>query len=150
MTSEQSREFVQEYMRRLVRRDREAAKEMFSPDAVLWATGSPYMTRDQYFAANVGFEERSAGDWDFTFGPLVAEGNRVALQGESRVRLRNGKLYNNFYHLYFEIEDAKIVLFREYHDTRHLQECFNGEDPYLGQPVRYSPFTGRAPDVSRY
>jgi ketosteroid isomerase-like protein len=148
MTSDESKHVVRQYQTALASGDLDKAKSLVSPDATYWTACCPPrwgrpVTRDEFFGGTSRFADSSATPWEFTYGPMIAEGNKVALQGESRVRLTNGKLYNNFYHVYFELEDGKIVTVREYHDTLHLVECFNGSDAFLGQPVRYSPFTGQ-------
>lgn len=51
----------------------------------------------------------------------TAEGDRVAVEAESLAELANGRVYNNFYHLLFEVRDAKIQVFKEYCDTEHAR-----------------------------
>jgi ketosteroid isomerase-like protein len=52
---------------------------------------------------------------------LTAEGDRVAMEAESRVvRPDKDRIYNNFYHYLFKIRDGRLTLFKEYQDTLHL------------------------------
>ncbi len=53
---------------------------------------------------------------------MTAEGDRVAVEGESYGRTTSGKLYNNFYHFLFEIREGKIHAMHEYLDTSHTKE----------------------------
>jgi ketosteroid isomerase-like protein len=60
----------------------------------------------------------------FTVHALTAEGDRVAAEVESYAPLVNGKVYNNHYHMLFEIRDGKIVVVKEYADTAHARDVF--------------------------
>jgi uncharacterized protein len=55
---------------------------------------------------------------------MIAEGNWVAAEAVSYMKLKNGKVYNNHYHLAFELRDGKIITAREYSDTDHLRRIF--------------------------
>ena len=50
----------------------------------------------------------------------VAEGDQVAMEVESHGLLKNGRAYNNEYHMLFKLRGGKIVLVREYYDTYHV------------------------------
>lgn len=64
------------------------------------------------------------GGIDFTVHALTAEGDRVAAEVESHAPLVNGKVYNNHYHMLFEIRDGKIAVVKEYADTAHARDIF--------------------------
>jgi ketosteroid isomerase-like protein len=53
---------------------------------------------------------------------MIGEGDRVAVQAQSRAQLRDGSLYENEYHLLFECRDGKIIKMYEYLDTQHAME----------------------------
>src|SRR5262245_48006611 len=55
---------------------------------------------------------------------LVAEGDKVAAEAESRGDLKNGRQYRQQYHLLFELRDGKIAAVREYLDTQHAFEVW--------------------------
>lgn len=57
---------------------------------------------------------------------LTAEGDRVAMEGESYGEHTNGKVYNNMYHWLFEVRGGKIQAVREYLDTIHAQDVLVG------------------------
>ena len=38
--------------------------------------------------------------------------------------MHNGKTYNNFYHISFELADGKIIRMNEYMDTQHVYDTF--------------------------
>ncbi len=53
---------------------------------------------------------------------MIAEGNKVAAEGESYGVTTNGKAYRGIYHFLFEIENGKIKTVREYLETMHAQQ----------------------------
>jgi ketosteroid isomerase-like protein len=48
---------------------------------------------------------------------MTAEGDRVAVEAKLTGRLASGALYDQRYHLLFEVRDGKITACREYYDT---------------------------------
>ena len=55
---------------------------------------------------------------------MLGEGQRLAVEAQSYAELHNGKIYNNFYHIFFELADGKIIRMNEYMDTRHVHDTF--------------------------
>ncbi|MGX1771910.1 nuclear transport factor 2 family protein [Nocardia brasiliensis] len=55
---------------------------------------------------------------------FTAEGDRVAVEAESRGDVTNGKVYHNKYHFLFEVRGDKIHAVREYMDTQHVADTF--------------------------
>ena len=55
---------------------------------------------------------------------MVAEASFVAVEASSYAELSNGRIYNNQYHLLFEICDGKVLRVREYMDTQHAHAIF--------------------------
>lgn len=53
---------------------------------------------------------------------MTAEGERVAIEAESRADFRTGRKYNNTYHFIFVVRDDKIVKVGEYMDSAHVKE----------------------------
>ena len=50
----------------------------------------------------------------------IAEGDKVAIELVGRGELKNGRVYNNEYHLLMTIRDGKVARVREYLDTQHV------------------------------
>ena len=50
----------------------------------------------------------------------IAEGDQVALEVVSHGELRNGRVYDQEYHMLITIRDGKISAVREYLDTQHV------------------------------
>lgn len=63
---------------------------------------------------------RLDGGIAFELGPMVADGDAVAVQVESFAKTIDGKQFNNLYHLYFEFQGDRVVRAREYNDTAHV------------------------------
>jgi ketosteroid isomerase-like protein len=59
------------------------------------------------------------GGLKMTVTGVVAEGDKVALEAESRGELRNGRVYSQQYHFHIELRDGRIRAVREYLDTQH-------------------------------
>lgn len=52
---------------------------------------------------------------------VTADGDRVAVETETYGVLPGGKVYNNFYHMLYEVKDGKIQNVREYTDLNYVQ-----------------------------
>lgn len=59
-----------------------------------------------------------------TIHAMTVEGDRVALEAESHGKLKDGRVYNNFYHLLFVTRDGKLHAVKEYCDTHLVHELF--------------------------
>jgi ketosteroid isomerase-like protein len=59
-----------------------------------------------------------------TVHSIIAEGDQVAAEVESRGRLKSGRTYHQQYHFRFTIRSGRICAVREYLDTLHVQETW--------------------------
>jgi ketosteroid isomerase-like protein len=98
-----------------------------APDATWWIAGRAEHVRAAGTHTKEGIEqifrrmaEAMPGGLTVTVTGIVAEGDKVALEMESRGELRNGRVYNNQYHTLVTIRDRKIAEVREYLDTQHV------------------------------
>jgi ketosteroid isomerase-like protein len=57
---------------------------------------------------------------------VTAEGERVAIEGAGRGPLRNGRQYDNRYHFLVEVRDGRVRSVREYMDSAHVADVFQG------------------------
>ena len=57
---------------------------------------------------------------------VTAEGERVAIEGTGRGRLRNGRDYDNSYHFLMIVRDGRVLSVREYMDSAHVADVFEG------------------------
>jgi hypothetical protein len=56
----------------------------------------------------------------------TVEGDRVAVEAISEMKLRDGRLYRNQYHFAIQFDGDKIVVIKSYMDTAHVLEIFGG------------------------
>ncbi len=54
----------------------------------------------------------------------IAEGERVAVEVESKGDLRNGRQYRQQYHFAITLRDGKITAVHEYLDTLHVHDVW--------------------------
>jgi hypothetical protein len=128
MGIEENKALVQEFYRRMNDRRYDEMWELFTADA-RWgggrASAEAFGSIDGMRAIIVDpMPIFSDGAIAFTVHALTAEGDRVAAEVESYAPLVNGKVYNNHYHMLFEIRDGRIVIVKEYADTAHAREVF--------------------------
>lgn len=101
---------------------------LFSADSTYWI--GKMDLRDEFpgrdFARRLGkFCQRSAtGTIDVAPVAFTIDGDRVAVEAESRALLRDGRVYENVYHFVFVCRGGKIVALREYADTHVLVELY--------------------------
>jgi len=93
-----------------------AARHYLTDDYVWWTPGLGHVDMEQMYPR---FQSLLAGPIALTIKGTTAEGDRVAVEAESRVNLKNGKLYNNHYHFLFVFRGDKIGQVMEYNDTAH-------------------------------
>ncbi len=55
---------------------------------------------------------------------IIADGEWVAVEVESRGVVRDGRLYNMRYTFWFEIQDGKVAQIRQYFDTAYGKAFF--------------------------
>ena len=103
--------------------DTDRLEPMLSPDVRYWVAGMPVdfsVDRDGVLAAlQQARTEVFDGPIEYTIRGTTTEGNRVAIEATSKAKLRSGADYYNVYHFLFEFSDSgKLVLGREYVDTK--------------------------------
>jgi hypothetical protein len=109
--------------------DWEAVRDMMAPGSTWWIAGDGLgggtWERDKFCdtMAQV-LDQYAAGPFEYTPLSEMAEGNLVAIEARSNMKLKNGRTYSNKYFLRFEIEDGKITAGREYMDTKHAFDIF--------------------------
>jgi uncharacterized protein len=94
---------------------------LFHDDATYWfPTTRKTHTMHELAEGLAWIQSRLDGPIAFELGPMVAEGNAVAVQLESFATTVERKPFNNRYHLYFEFEGDRVIRAREYNDTAHV------------------------------
>jgi uncharacterized protein len=104
-----------------------AVLDLMSDDVNYWILGNREVVPSAGQHSKAGMKrifdamtERVCGPIAFTPKSMIAEGDHVALEAESYGELKNGRVYNNLYHLRITIRDGKITSVREYLDTQHV------------------------------
>ncbi|NUW45155.1 nuclear transport factor 2 family protein [Nonomuraea rhodomycinica] len=129
MTSEQSRELVQQAWRSFSTRDKDQIAAFFTQDAEWLAPpgnatavalgGSHHMVgRDTIVHfLTVDFRRMFVADVALDFRGFYADGDVVVVEETMRATLAGGNAYHNDYCFVFELRDGLIHRVREYMDT---------------------------------
>jgi uncharacterized protein len=127
MSIEDNRRIALAFFERCDAGDIPAMLDLLAEDITYWLAGKP--------GSNATAGARTKGEMADIFrrmeaamtGPLrmavkgtVAEGDKVAVEAMSRGALRNGRVYEQEYHVLFTLRDGKIAAAREYLDTAHV------------------------------
>jgi ketosteroid isomerase-like protein len=107
----------------------EAAKATLADDVTWWIPGSLPVSgthrgkkaifEDFLGKATTFFQPNSMS---IQVRNAIAEGDLVAVEWIARGKSAKGKNYENYYHLMFEVKNAKIQAIREYVDTLYAKE----------------------------
>lgn len=117
--------------------DIEGALDLFADDICYRLMGKPDRLpsagpKDKTQIAEV-FERMNArlnGGLRMWVKNTIAERDQVAMEVESRGELKNGRIYNNEYHMLVTLRDGKIVDLKEYYDTFHVWDTwFRRDEP---------------------
>lgn len=127
MSIEQNKKLASDFFDRFSANDIAGALDTMTDDAIWWIAGKP----EQLPVAGVRSKEQiarifynMAGELQdglkMTIKSLIAEGDKVALEVGSYGELRNGRIYNQEYHILMTIRDGRISSVKEYLDTQHV------------------------------
>jgi uncharacterized protein len=129
--SEQNRKVAAEFFARFDANDVAGALALMTEDMKWWIAGKP--------GSNPSVGEHGKAEMAQMFERMgkalkgglrmkvlgaIAEGDRVALEVESRGELKNGRLYEQQYHLLVTLRDGRIARVKEYLDTQHVQNIW--------------------------
>jgi len=128
MDLEKNKQIVRSFFEMLSAGRLQDALLLLSEDATWLIPGrleiSGLMTKSQFSDLLKQMWGSMAEGYRITPKGITAEGNRVAIETEGYGKLPDGRVYNNRYHLLFEIRGDKIVAVREYADTQHAKEIW--------------------------
>jgi uncharacterized protein len=124
--TELNKQVVRDFFALLEAGDTEAAFACFTPDGEWCSPRGGRMTRDEEAANLAWFLGKMRDGIRFELGTFTAEDDRVAVTMESHAILTNDKVYNNVYHMLFELRDGRIARAWEYADSAHTQEVLVG------------------------
>lgn len=96
-----------------------------SADFTYWMAGAGEI-QEQAEAANAYFQSLiEEGSETLKIIGTTSENDRVAVEAETRAKLKTGKEYFNQYHYLFSIDGDKISSVRSYFDTGLAQSTLN-------------------------
>jgi uncharacterized protein len=124
---EENKRIARDFLTRFTASDVDGALAGMTDDATWWIAGKagqlPVVgTHDKTQIERVfrGMLGQLKDGLRMTVTSAIAEGDRVALEVVSRGELRNGRVYEQEYHMLMTIRDGKISAVREYLDTQHV------------------------------
>jgi ketosteroid isomerase-like protein len=127
MSLDANKRLVREFLDHYAHARYEAALAMLAPDARWWIPGHPQEFPAAGWADKATVERRLAANLkllphgiEIIAGDMTAEGERVAVEAESKAQLVNGTIYHNRYHFLFVVRDGRIHAVKEYLDTLHV------------------------------
>ncbi|WP_101757563.1 nuclear transport factor 2 family protein [Oceanicoccus sp. KOV_DT_Chl] len=127
---EQNKKVVEQFFAAMNQGDVAGFLRLYHPQGVCWTSGSTLISGTMSLAqithgAGAIFEAFPAG-LVFTITAMTAEGDRVAVEAESKGMHVSGVVYNNLYHFLFEFCDGKVLKLKEYMDTELVTEVLCG------------------------
>jgi ketosteroid isomerase-like protein len=128
MSIEQNKAVVTDLFARFTASDVEGVLNLLTDDAIWWIAGkagtAPIVgnqSKEQMGRLFHRMLSQMTDGMKMTVKAMTAEGDRVAAEVESYAPLKNGRLYNQEYHLLIQLRDGRICAVREYLDTQHVQ-----------------------------
>jgi ketosteroid isomerase-like protein len=133
---EQSKRVATEFFARIDSNDVAGALALLADDATYWIAGDKAMIPSAGEHDKAGMSKlfhlmgRQFRDGlRMSVKGVTAEGERVALEVESRGDLKNGRAYRQKYHILMVVRGGRIAAVREYLDTQHVHDVWFRPEP---------------------
>lgn len=127
---ERNKQLARDFFAALTRGDVAAIIDAYAEDGTVQTMGNTLISgvfdKSQIRQAAGAIFEAFPNGLEFTIHHLTAEGDRVAVEAESRGVHASGKLYNNKYHFFMQFRDGQLLRLREYMDTEHITDVLCG------------------------
>lgn len=127
MSLDANKRLVRDFLDHYAHARYDAALAMLAPDSRWWIPGHPQEFPAAGWADKATVERRLAANLkllphgiEIIVGDMTAEGDRVAVEAESKAKLVDGTLYHNRYHFLFVVREGRIHAVKEYLDTLHV------------------------------
>ena len=109
----------------------------YAEDGSVWTSGRTLISgrfdKAQIRAASGRIFEAFPHGLSFIIHGMTAEGDKVAVEAESRGEHVSGKLYNNWYHFLFQFRAGQLLSLKEYMDTELVTDILcAGQRPVAG------------------
>ncbi|MCZ6711601.1 MAG: nuclear transport factor 2 family protein [Gammaproteobacteria bacterium] len=128
---EQNKAVVAQFWEHFSNSDFDSALALLSEDATWWIAGttdiSGTYSKQEFAELAKGIGENTVEGIDVKAIRVTAEDDRVAVEAVSYGKMKNGKVYNNSYHLQHVVRDGKLIEIKEYLDTQHVQDIFGSD-----------------------
>ena len=132
MSTDANKKLVIEFFQTFATSDVDRALSMMTDDATWWILGKSHLLpicglKTKTVMADLlrGLMEATTNGLVMDCKGMIAEGDKVAFEGESHAPLKNGKVYNNRYHFLVTLRDGQVSSVREYLDTMHTAEALS-------------------------
>jgi ketosteroid isomerase-like protein len=126
--TEKNKAVVAQFWQHFSNSDFDSALALLSEDATWWIAGttdiSGTYSKSEFAELAKGIGENTVKGINVKPLQVTAEDDRVAVEAESYGEMKDGKIYNNFYHLQHVVRDGKLTQIKEYLDTQHVQHVF--------------------------
>lgn len=123
---ERNRQLATELFEAISKADVAKLDELYADDFEIWTAGSmPFSGTSNKAEALEGMKMIGSmfpEGLQFTILATTAEGDRVAIEAESKGVAASGVPYHNLYHFLMVVKDGKVHRFKEYMDTQHANE----------------------------
>jgi uncharacterized protein len=133
MGTADNKQLILTFFERFSANDIPGALAMMAEDATWWIAGKPDAPGVHGLLSKAQLTELFAGMFTLfedgmrmTVKSMIAEADKVAVEVESEGPLKDGRLYQNDYHLAITVRDGKVRAVREYLDTRYVASLFYG------------------------
>jgi ketosteroid isomerase-like protein len=131
----QNAQLARAFFQRFNDNDVAGAVELLADDATWWLAGKPdklpgvgLLSRAQIVDVFRRMTAQLPEGLRMTVKGTVAEGDHVAVEVESHGKLKNGRVYENQYHLLMRIRGDKIAAVKEYYDSHHVWDTWYRKD----------------------
>ena len=126
---EQNKAVASAFVQAMGSTDWDAVRNLMADDATWWIPGDGIgggtWSREDFIDFNkAALARMAAGPFSLKAVRLTAEEDRVCVEAESHLELKNGKTYRNDYCFCFIIKDGKLKSAREHMNSKHATEVF--------------------------
>ncbi len=131
MSLQDNKQTVRDYLAHFKNADVAKLTDAMSDDATWWLLGQPHLFAGAGTKSKADMQ-RMLGNLfghmkdglEMTIIGMVAEGDKVAAGIRSHADLKDGRVYENQYHMLFTLRQGKIVEVKEYADTLLIVSMF--------------------------
>jgi len=133
MSVEENKEVVRRLFTAQVKGDLDTLANLLADD-LAWqymgnGTQDVTINKDQAVAMHRRMREGWIEAWVKNIVGMIAEGDGVAVEATNRMKMKDGRIYEQRYHYVYIIKNGKISAVREYLDTDHAKRFFENRFP---------------------